>query len=144
MQKTCHYGNNVISFVPVDSCKTLTPDKMASYTEGLHLSYTLSQLHLVKFYKAAKPLLQLTNIRRHNPHSLDTHSPEARGYTQKTLKNVKKIPRWVCTTASNREQSKLLLRSMLLILNLVCYLTSVLTGVPNKVQTQRLLKKIIF
>lgn len=114
---------------------------MASYTEGLHLSYTLSQLHLVKFYKAAKPLLQLTNIRRHNPHSLDTHSPEARGYTQKTLKNVKKIPRWVCTTASDREQSKLLLRSMLLILNLVCYLTSVLTGVPNKVQTQRLLKK---
>lgn len=51
------------SFVPVGSCKTLTLDKMAPYTERLYLSYIVSQPHVVKFYKTAEPLLQVTNIK---------------------------------------------------------------------------------
>lgn len=120
------------SFVPVGSCKTLTPDKMASYAEGLHLSCTVSHLHLVKFYKTAEPLLQVTNIKRHNSHFLDTQSHEAQGYTKKAPKYLKKILRCICSTASDMEQSKWLLRSMLPVLNLVCHLTSVLTWGAKK------------
>lgn len=105
----------------------LTPDKMASYTEGLHLSYNVSQLHLVKFYKTAEPLLQLTNTKRHNPPFPWTPIHlKHRDILKKLSKMWKKNPRWVCTTASNMEQSESLLRSILPVLNLVCHLTSVL------------------
>lgn len=41
------YGKHAImaSFVPVGSCKTITPDKTASWNDVLHLNYTVHQLH---------------------------------------------------------------------------------------------------
>ncbi|KAJ7397814.1 hypothetical protein BTVI_131814 [Pitangus sulphuratus] len=83
--------------------QTVAAEQPPTITKTYHSGYltigqenkckTLKRRNLVKFYKTAKPLLQLTNIERHNSDSLDTHSPEAQEYAQKAPKNMKRSPR---------------------------------------------------